>query len=173
MSIYTLDLSESVDLVETLEIHNAMYTPYYGTIALADSYFQYKLNTDDWDNATDIQKKSALVEASRAIDQLNYIGAMLDEDQGLEFPRDYQDEVPKNVTFAAYEIALKLLNGIDPETERDNLTTTHRGFGQIRVNYDRGFVPSHIVHGIASSAAWNLLLPYMSDPNEVIIRRGS
>ena len=168
-----LNLSETIDLTETLEVHNAMYTPFYGSIALADSYFQYKLYTDAWDIATNIEKQSALVEASRAINRLNFLGIKLVDTQDLQFPRDYQTIVPKDIEFATFEIALKLLDGIDPEIERDNLTTNSRGFGSVRVNYDRGSVPSHIIAGIASSVAWNLLLPYLSDPGDVIIRRGS
>lgn len=173
MAVYTFIESEGIDFVETDDADNAMYTPFYGTIALANSYFQYKLNKDSWDNATTIDKQSALVEASRAIDRLNFSGDKADEDQELEFPRDEDTVVPKSITFAAYEIALKLLDGIDPETERDNLSNTSQGFGQVRVNYDRGFVPLHIANGIASSQAWNLLLPYLRDSNAVTIRRGS
>lgn len=172
MAVYTFVESEDIDFVETDDGDNAMYTPYYGTVALANSYFQYKLDKDSWDNATLEEKKSSLVEAARAIDRLNFVGDKADEEQELEFPRDDDTEVPKQITFAAYEIALKLLDGVRPETERENLSSTSQGFGQIRVNYDRGFVPLHFVNGIASSVAWNFLLPYLRDSNEVKIRRG-
>lgn len=173
MPTYTETLTESINLQEENDVANAMYTPFYGTLSLADSYFQYKLNSDPWDNASEIERKSALVEATRAIDRLYFIGTKLDENQVLEFPRDFQTAVPREIEHACFEIALKLLDGIDPDTERDNLSATNRGFGQVRVNYDRGFAPSHLVNGIASASAWNLLVPFLNDPNEITIRRGS
>ena len=94
---------------------------YYGTPAGGDAYFTEKLFYQPWDEATEDQRIRALAEAAQLIDRLRFSGSKTDTDQELEFPRNDEVTVPDNVEKAAYEIALALLDGVDPDLEHQNL----------------------------------------------------
>lgn len=69
----------------------------YTDVATAEAYFEDRLFTDAWTQATDVQKAQALVMATRAIDRQPLVGRKKNWDQGangvdvqlLQFPRAY------------------------------------------------------------------------------------
>lgn len=145
----------------------------YTTIADADTYFTTRLNSDAWDDATDAEQTAALTMASKAIDQLNFAGDVTDSDQEHQFPRGGDEEIPQDVKDACCELALSLLDGVDPELEYENLSMVSQSFGTVKSTYDRTNRPSHIVAGIVSIVAWRLLLPYLRDPLTLEVTRVS
>jgi hypothetical protein len=87
-----------------------------------------------------------------------------EEQQPLEFPRGADAVVPDDIRRACYEIAYNLLDGKDPEMELENLQVTAHGYGLVRTHYERSMVPQeHIINGIPSVTAWNILKPYLRD----------
>ena len=61
--------------------------PHYGTITGADSYFQTRLNSQQWEWAERKDKVSALLMATRIIEALNFRGQKANSKQILFFPR--------------------------------------------------------------------------------------
>lgn len=144
---------------------------YYGTTVGGDAYFTEKLYYQPWDEATEDQRIRALAEAAQLIDRLRFAGSKTDEDQELEFPRDGDDEVPANVEKAAYEIALALLDGVDPDLEHQNLAISSDGYSSARATYNRTTAPEHFAAGIPSRKAWLFLRPFLADIRSVKLRR--
>jgi Putative DnaT-like ssDNA binding protein len=145
---------------------------HYGTVGNADSYFAYHLSAEPWTDASQTDKRKALVQASRLIDRLSFFGTKFEEDQELEFPRGTA-VVPKEINYACYEIALMLLDGVDMEIEIVNLTATGQGFSSARTTYDRSFVLEHLRAGIPSALAWSYLKPYLNSSNSLILSRAT
>ncbi len=81
--------------------------------------------------------------------------------------------VPGEIEIACYEIALCLLNDIDPDVEARNLSVTGQGYAGTRTTYDRDFIQEHIRAGIPSAYAWSILRPYLSDPQVLRLVRAS
>jgi hypothetical protein len=100
----------------------------YVTIADADTYFETRIDSAEWDNADDETKEQALVTATQLIDERHWIGAAVSSSQALAWPRKdaiYYDprmgqqitiannEVPSQVKIAVYEQALHLVQNED------------------------------------------------------------
>jgi len=137
----------------------------YGT-----SYFADRLRADAWDDASSADRTKALKQASNAIDKLNFAGHKHDETltlgvptQPRQFPRGDDTDVPVDVLNACCELALALLDDVDPNLEVENLAFTRQGIGEAAVNRDTSYGQEHIRAGIPSLEAWNLLLPYLRD----------
>jgi hypothetical protein len=90
----------------------------YISRADAETYFADRLNSSEWDDATDANKDAALIQATRMIDYRDYMGVRTDSDQVLKFPRSGlvddgvdvdPDEVPQKVLDAACELAIYAL----------------------------------------------------------------
>lgn len=162
--------SDTLYLTESLYVSDGKVVPFYGSLRDAENYFQYRLDNDPWVEATHNQKIAALSQATRGIDRLCYIGS---KTGALEFPRDFQTEVPTEIKQACYEDALALLGGIDPNTETDNLVSNSQGYGSLRSNYVRDHQTPHRVNGIATATAWRLLAPFLADAESVVLSRVS
>lgn len=143
----------------------------YGTIEDGDDYFALKLNSDAWDNAEENDRLKALTEATKIIDSFNYIGDKTSEAQENEFPRGGDLTVPAEIQGACFEIALKLLDGIDPEIETENLNRTSSAFASVKSNYDKSFIPEHLTVGVPSAMAWRQMVPYLRDTKSVTLVR--
>ena len=143
----------------------------YGTLLAANRYFDNRLRSQFWKRAETGERKAAMMEATRLIDRLNYLGCKADPDQTKQFPRYGDSVVPVAVEQACYEVALKLLEGFDPEMEMDGTADAGHSFGGVRATYDRTFLPEHISTSIPSSNAWANLKPYLRDPNSFEICR--
>jgi hypothetical protein len=100
----------------------------YVTIADADTYFETRIDSSEWENADDETKEQALVTATQLIDERHWIGAAVSSSQALAWPRKnaiYYDprmgqqitvannEVPSQVKIAVYEQALHLVQNED------------------------------------------------------------
>ena len=164
----TLDFSgESL----TMEVRG--FVPIFGSVEGADRYWSEQLNGQLWEITSQDTKTKALITATRAINQLRFAGDKLVETQPLEFPRNGDDTLPEELQQATYEEAMALLKGIDPETEAGNIWVAQRDFGKVRTYYDFRTAPVHVVNGIASFKAWNLLKPLFADTCGVRLRRRS
>lgn len=149
----------------------------YATVAEGDTYFESKLNSSVWDEASDADKTIALAMATKAIDQLAYQGRPTQDafDANHQFPRGsgggIQDvwsedtEVPQDVIDATIEEAYSLLAGNDPDENRKNTRITSEAYASVRVSYSEGAPLENEMSGITSQAAWRLLLPYLRDKN--------
>lgn len=157
----------------------------YGSVANADLFFSFSLNTRKWDTSSPLNKRKALISATRLIDTLNYAGQKTSEGQVLQFPRSNvyvdpltqdsvitaDDRVPADIKIATYIIALRLLEGYDPDKEADLLAAGSTKFGQVSTNYQRDYIPEHMRAGIPSVTAWRYLRPYLRDPHGVELTR--
>jgi len=146
---------------------------HYGTLAGGDSYFSRRLNSASWEESTDSDKTKSLYEATALIDRLNFKGVKTDPTQELEFPRGGDTDVPTNIEYATYELAIALLSG---KTIEDNQTNVkRRKFGnQVETEYDpRILVASNLYAGIISKMAWSYLAPYLRNVTEVELVRVS
>lgn len=173
MSIINRSLSNNIIWITTCIPETAIVIDSYGTLQEANIYFDNRLRSQPWKRSSIFDRSKALIEATRIIDGLKYKGDKTDEDQLHQFPRDAETDVPKNIEFATYEIALKLLDGVDPEIEQENLYATGSNYGGVRTTYDRTFLPVHIQAGVPSMKAWSFLRPFLSDPQEITISRVS
>lgn len=133
----------------------------YATSVEAQTYFDGRLNTDAWDDATSANKTKALSMATTLIDRLNFRGEKADSTQENQFPRGDDTVVPSDIKNACAEIALALLDGVDPELEFDNLRMKSQAYGVVRSTYESDRAPEHYVAGIPSSLAWRFLKPYL------------
>ena len=145
----------------------------YGSIALANIYFDERLNTRVWEVAVPGDRAKALIMATRAIDRLNFVGEKTLEAQELQFPRETDTTIPDAVLHATYECAIAFLDGVDMELEQANLGVTSDAYSGARTTYDLHHTQDHIRSGIPSPQAWQLLIPYLRDPREVTVSRVS
>jgi hypothetical protein len=167
----------------------------YGSLANANSYFLTRLHTDAWDNESVGNQTKSLYMATRIIDRLNYKGykhavylvleaaasyedveyadrRVAEASQELEFPRDADTVVLADIETACFEIALALLDGVDPDIELENLGTASQGYAGVRTAYNRDQQPiEHILHGIPSAMAWRILKPFLRDGRAVTTAR--
>jgi len=139
----------------------------YATPAEAQAYFDNRLHTDPWDDANLSERNASLAMATEIIDRLNYKGSKTSDDQVNQFPRDADTLVPEDVKKASSEIALALLDGVDPDLEFENLSMTSQTYSGIKSNYDRSTSPEHTLAGVPSVTAWRYLKPYIRDPYSV------
>lgn len=145
----------------------------YLTIDEAEEYFMTVVNSDAWDQSTEVKKQKSLIEATRLIDQLNFQGEKHSEDQERQFPRGSETVVPNDIKYACAELALRLLDDVDLDSEIENQKLTGASFGPVRSTYDRTRSSEHILAGIPSIKAWRLLLPYLSDIRTIQMNRVS
>ena len=146
----------------------------YATIVEAQAYFDGRLNTDAWDDATDdAERNKALIMATTLMERLNFRGEKADIAQELQFPRGNDTAVPQDIKNACAEVALALLDGVDPEMEFDNLRMKSQAYGVVKSTYDSERAPEHYVAGIPSSIAWGFLKPYLRNVFTVRLDRVS
>ncbi len=156
----------------------------YGTYTEGDTYFANRLYVSAWTEALDANKTVALTEASMRIDRLKFSGILVDDDQDLEFPRYYLDddgtdngpdgteEIPDDIQYACFEVALALLDERNPELELENLTVLNHRFDKIATGKS-GQILQHILAGIPSALAWHYLLPYLTSGRTLKLNRVS
>jgi hypothetical protein len=149
----------------------------YDTVENADIYFANRLYVSAWTTANTSNKTKALEEATQRIDRLQFRGSKVDEDQDLDFPRYYGDEadgtevIPDDIKIACFEVALSLLDGMNPEQEFMGLIVTRESFSKVSASYDRGLALEHLASGIPSLLAWSYLKPYLAYGKSVILHR--
>lgn len=165
------------DLTDNLFIWNtahAVVDPFlvtYGDVSRANKYMDGRLRSSAWRDADVADRRAALREATEIIERLNFAGSKASDDQYLAFPRGADTEVPQDIEKACYEIALKLIEGFDPELEIDNLAAISQGYTGVRTTYERTFVHGYMRAGVPSAKAWAYLTPYLADHEAMTLRR--
>lgn len=144
---------------------------YYGSLSEADTYFSKKLYRDLWYNTDPTIQAQALYDATERIDRFNFQGNKTDEAQELQFPRNGQDEVPKYIKHATFEIAYQLIDGNDPEVMYNLLRKSSISVGPSRSSNDTKLIPEHIANGIPSLLAWSFIKPYLRDRTRIVLQR--
>lgn len=138
----------------------------------AQLYFDVRLRTAAWDEASNDDRDKALAEATRLIDKLNFIGEVASATQlPNQFPRGTDTTVPSDIKNACCEIAIKLLEGFDPDKEAESQMTAVASFATLRKQKDTSITHVWLLAGIPSKIAWDLLFPYLQDPNELVMTR--
>lgn len=129
----------------------------YVTLVEAQAYMDTRLNGSAWDSASTDSQNRALVEATRELTVMRFIGLKATNTQALQWPRSFAEnpdapwpglqwfgttEIPQRVKDAACEIAFQFLNlgttdlaALDPtlntQTKKvDVLETTYFAPGQ-------------------------------------------
>jgi len=143
----------------------------YVSIADANTFFGNRLDSTYWDESTNARKTKALLMATKAIDNLNYLGSPTSSTQENQFPRNDDSDIPQAIKDACCLIASKLLEGIDPELEYENMRMISQGYANVRSTYDSTIIPEHTIHGIVSVEAWRLIKPYLRSGKEFRIDR--
>jgi len=146
--------------------------PQYMTEPDADAYLTGNLlEHEAWECAEVPERNLALIDATRAIDNLNFRGCKADELQVNEFPRGEDTVVPLAIQQACALEAMSLLDGKSTEDEIENLTAANRGFSSVRTTYDRKQVQEWIANGITSARAWQFIMSFLRDAEEIRISR--
>lgn len=131
----------------------------YATLDEADEHLAGVLNTEPWDLSTDVLRTKALMQATRSIQALN----VPSYDDVLLVPEDFK--------IATTEIALKLLDGFDPEVEIHNAGIKSLGFDKLQQTNKSEEIPLHILAGIPSIIAFNILRAHMPDITTIHLGR--
>lgn len=76
----------------------------------AEEYFQNRPNSELWLNSDKDKKEQALAFATVKINNLNFIGDKKVVSQKLEFPRNFEPELPLEIQYAVCEEAIYLLD---------------------------------------------------------------
>lgn len=146
----------------------------YVSVSEGEAYFATKLHVQAWTDSTIDEKNRAIYEGTRLIDYLCFSGDKTDADQFLEFPRNGDTDIPEAIKTACLEIALALLDGVDPDLELENLAIQDHGIGSVRSSFSRRQAPQeHMVNGIPSAAAWKFLKPFLRDGDHLRLERVS
>lgn len=138
-----------------------------------DAYFATRVGSDAWDSAETTDKDKALAHATRIIDNLNFVGTKADATQENQFPRYGQTDVPNDIIMACCEIALALLDGVNPELEFENLMQTASGYANVKSTFNRDQLPEHILAGVPSVTAWGYLKPWLTDNRNLRLIRAN
>lgn len=127
----------------------------YINLSDADDYFESRLNSGSWEDATDTEKKKALITATKQIDYNNFIGVKYDVDQTLEFPRKYfhqiepfyrydqeivDGEVPQEVKDATCEEAIALLEKNNDIAQKQRAGIESESIGDTSRSYNSDVV---------------------------------
>ena len=147
--------------------------PVYGSVEKANNYFANRLHCQRWETFSNVEKFQSLVEGTRCIDKLNFVGSKSDATQPLQFPRGTDTLVPVHIEFACYEIGYALLKGVDPTTERENIFTKVQGYGMFRTEHRNDTVKPWIAAGVPSLDAWEYLMPYLLPRLELDLLRSN
>lgn len=137
----------------------------------AEAYFSTRMGSEAWDGADDDNKYKALLHATRLINALSFIGDKTEDTQGNEFPRGEDADVPEAIQFACCEIALKLLDGYDPDMEAKEVSVKQNRFASVITDRETAYAPAWMLAGIPSNTAWNYLMPFLLDPNSILLTR--
>ena len=135
----------------------------HATLAEANVYFSTRLHTEAWDALTDaVIKQKALDHGTSIIDNLPFDTTVYDISDTTTLQR---------VKDANCEIAIALLDGIDPDLAIANLTVTNNSIAGVRTSHDIRFPAEHILYGVPSIAAWRILRCYIKDGRSVTITK--
>lgn len=106
----------------------------YSSVSNADDYFATQFNTDVWSNASIEDKEKALTQASRLLDLVRYKGAKTSPEQPHEFPRNGDATIHNRVLWACYELAFKILQGVNKTDAQQKAKRVKLGPMEIEVD---------------------------------------
>ncbi len=164
----TLETDVVLSVIETLPLK----LDYYGSVLEGDTYFNNVLSNDAWIGATNPHKRVALIQASLQIDTYNFKGSKLISDQILQFPRDFQTDIPEQILYATFELAYQLLKGKNREKIASMSGLKRDRFDKIETEYDPRYI-SEATRNHMPSTAWSYIKPYLRDTAELTIERVS
>lgn len=155
----------------------------YGSLVECSNFFEQRLHTFHYDNASATDRIKANNQAWYGINQFNYIGekrpvhllleanpdateeeiqtAWLSQDG--EFPRGASDIVPNEIIWAQFLWAYALLEGRVPDEDLEQLAVTSQAYGGVRQAYDRKIKMDHIALLIPSPTAYRYLFPFFKN----------
>lgn len=131
----------------------------YLTLDEADIYLESVMDTSAWDMSTDALRTRAIKASQKIIEALNTTGTLVD------------GEPVDDIKDATVEIALKLLDGVDPQEELHSFTIKEMQFDRLKQTNKSGETPLHIIAGVPSVTAFNILRRYMPDITTVRLSR--
>lgn len=137
----------------------------------ATAYFASRLNSDAWTEQP-TQQVAALAQAHSIVNRLPFQGEKTVDTQEDMFPRYGATTVPQKVQDAICEIALALLDGVDPEMEAASLALTKQSMASAHTTFDHSADMERLMAGVPSATAWRLLQPFMPLLNTVKLVRG-
>lgn len=132
----------------------------YLTLDEADIYLEAVMVTEAWDLSTDVLRTKSIKAAQRIIEALNTFGTLDENGDPVALIKD-----------ATIEIALKLLEGVDPATELYNYTIKEMEFDRLKQTNKSGETPLHVIAGVPSIIAFNILRRFMPDLTTVRMSR--
>lgn len=112
----------------------------------AETYFKDRLWINAWEGATDRDKDKSLIMGTNIVSRLALYAFTV---------------VPQDLKNAICEIALSLLDGVEPEKEFENLALTASQYSSVRSTYDRTYPMEHLEAGVPSITAWRMIKPYL------------
>lgn len=124
----------------------------YVTVAEADAYFETRIDSDIWFDASNSEKIQALVTSTAVLDQMSWAGVAVSAEQSLAFPRNGSyfdpragqvvmiDGVPSRIVQACYEQALHLLSNEGLYSSTGSVTSLQVG----RIQLDTIISPESI-----------------------------
>lgn len=152
----------------------------------ADLYFKGRVTPDAWDCVGDglseengvtpelqecFLKLQALTDATRRINNLRFLGLIVDSEQDHAFPRGDDTTVPKSIQNAVCELANELLDGVDDNLEMSEQNVLSQAFSGIKSTHDKDVAQLYTLAGIPSAIAWRYLLPFLVDSRDLRIVR--
>ena len=154
----------SVTIIATVGATNSNS---YCTLTEADTYHEERLHVDDWDNAGSNEKNSALVWATRILDeQVDWDGYKRSDAQALRWPRSYvydtdgypidSSTIPQWLKNATAELARNLITG--DRTLDTNYDT--KGFKSIQIGDLKMVMDTYTGKAVIPKSVWSIIKPY-------------
>ena len=143
----------------------------YGTLEAADAYWAARLNGQFWLAQSTAKRQQALQTATDTINRLPLEGTPdSNNPTGDFYPLEGESEVPPIVIIATYELAFCLIfnppvpgNQLSSNVKRSKVGTTETEFF--------GSIEPWVAVGIPCLSVWQLLLPFMADPDSITLDR--
>lgn len=149
--------------IETADSTSTIVLSSYANASEADDYFKNQcVGRDEWFNVASDKKDASLLQSTRLINNLSFLGKKTDSTQTNEFPRNGDLIVPQKIKYATFEIAYNLATDIrDPDIDFARIPIIADDKGSFKVKKDPNLIPHSIIHGIPSEVAWTYLKPYL------------
>lgn len=124
------------------------------TVEEADLFFSFRLRVEAWEWATLKDKQKALVMASRSLRRLNYKGGTIPDNQAV---KDACCEEGLAQLIASSDMA--------------NLHVTSQSVAGIHTTVNVDVERPWVAANLASSEAWSLIAPYLTDNQAIVLDR--
>jgi hypothetical protein len=143
-------------------------TPYVTKDYFDDYVKQFVLVSELIDRYDTNQIIKAINLATRAIDNLAFVGIKTDSSQENEFPRGGDIVVPERIKHATCEETVStLLKSMDTDD-----SVVEQAMGGVRMIRRPASLPVNQANGIRSPDAWRLLLPFLIDGYTINLTNG-